>query len=231
MNYSDIYAKKIALFDGIAEADLERMLSCLGATIATFEKGGYILMAGEMTHHVGVLLSGHATIFKDDILGNRSVIASLSAAEIFAESFVCAGMLQSPVTVQANTAVSVLKISFHKIIRTCPSGCAFHTTLIQNMLGILACKNISLTRKIDHISKKTMRQKLASYLLGQAAAAHSDTFTIDLDRQALADYLCVNRSALSRELSRLRSDSILDFNKNLFTIHSMSGLKNIMLLD
>lgn len=231
MNYSAIYAKKIALFYGIDKADLEKMLTCLGATVAAYHKGEYILMAGEKTHHVGILLSGSATIYKDDVLGSRSVIATLGPADMFAETFVCAGLQQSSVTVQATADASVLKLSFNKIVQTCPSACAFHATLIRNMIGILARKNLALGKKIDHIGKKTTRQKLASYLLSQSAASGSHTFVISLDRQALAEYLCVNRSALSRELSRIRNDGILEFNKNRFTIRDKNGLEDILLSE
>ena len=231
MNYSDIFSKNIALFTGIRRTELEDMLDCLGATIAAYRRGEYILMAGELTHHVGILLNGRATIYKDDVLGNRSVLGTLGVADMFAETFVCAGVLRSPVTVQATEDVSALKVSYHRITRTCANGCGYHTLLIQNMMGILANKNMALTVKIDHISKKTTRQKLASYLIGQTDGTESPSFTIDLDRQALSEYLCVNRSALSRELSRLRDDGILRFNKNRFDIRDMDGLEDVLLSE
>lgn len=228
MDYSDIYSKHIRLFSGIAAKDLVKMLDCLHAVYAAYRQGDYILMAGEMTHHVGILLSGRATVYKDDAVGNRSVITTLRPPDLFAEAFVCAGLLESPVTVQANSDCAVLKISINRILRPCTSGCAFHSTLIQNMLGIIAGKNLVLSEKIDHISKKTTRQKLASYLLGEAASHGSDTFEIPLDRQALSEYLCVNRSALSREMSRLRDADILDYQKNRFTIKDRRRLDALL---
>lgn len=231
MNYSNIYSKKIALFSGITRVDLEKMLNCLGANIHTFKKNAYILMAGEITHHVGIILDGQATIYKDDILGNRSIIGTLQPSDLFAEAFVCAGLRVSPVTVEASEDTTVMKVSFHKILRTCASSCTFHHMLIQNMLRIIANKNLVLNEKIDHISKKTTRQKLASYLMSQVTKQSSNTFTIDLDRQALSEYLCVNRSALSRELSKIKDDYILDFQKNRFTILDLEGLEEILLSE
>jgi len=229
MNDSLIFGKNIALFEGIAQYDLKGMLDCLGATTAAYRKGELILMAGEMTHHVGILLSGRATIYRDDVLGNRNVIRALEPPEMFAEAFVCAGALHSPVTVEAASDASVLKLSFHKIVRTCANGCDFHTILIRNMMGILAKKNLALGEKIDHISQRTTRQKIASYLLAQADGA--DEFSIPLDRQTLSEYLCVNRSALSRELSRIRNAGVLDYHKNRFTIRDREALEQLLLSE
>ena len=185
MDYSDIYSKNIRLFSGIAAKDLAKMLDCLHAVYAAYRRDDYILMAGEMTHHVGIILSGRATVYKDDVIGNRSVLTTLRPPDLFAETFVCAGLLESPVTVQANSDCTVLKISLNRILRPCTSNCAFHSILIQNMLGIIATKNLILNEKIDHISKKTTQQKIASYLLNQAASHGKKTFDIPLDRQAL----------------------------------------------
>ena len=231
MDYSYIYTKNVALFAGIAKADLLKMLDCLGATVVSYHSGGFVLMTGEMTHHIGIILSGRATVYKDDALGNRSVITTLGPADLFAETFVCAGVLQSPVTVQANSDTVVLKISFHRIVRPCVNACPFHAALVQNMLHILASKNMTLSEKIDHISRKTTRQKLASYLISQAAAHGANTFTIPFDRQALSEYLCVNRSALSRELSRIRNNGVLDYQKNHFTIRDMDRLSEILMSE
>lgn len=231
MDYNKIYTKNIALFTDIAPSEISSMLDCLGASIVCFKKGEYILMAGELTHHVGILLSGQATIYKDDVLGNRSVIATLTPPDLFAESFVCAGITTSPVTVEASADCEVLRISFHKIVRTCSACCTHHNSLVKNMLSIIARKNLALNEKIDHVAKKTTRQKLASYLLSQAEKNKSDSFSIGLDRQALSEYLCVNRSALSRELSKICSDGIVDYKRNHFTIHSLERLEDILLTD
>ncbi|MGI5848732.1 MAG: Crp/Fnr family transcriptional regulator [Christensenellales bacterium] len=223
--------KNIALFAGIQENDLTNMLSCLNATAAHYRKGDYILMAGEETNDVGIVIFGEATEYKDDILGNRSVISLIHPANLFAEIFICAGMTVSPVTVEASAETDILWLSFNKIMTTCSTCCVFHNTLIKNMLGIIAKKNLALNEKIDHIAKKTTRQKLASYLIGQATLKNSNRFTISLDRQKLADYLCVNRSALSRELSKISSEGILSYNKNRFIIHHVDQLEEILLTE
>lgn len=226
MNYSYIL-KKTALFAGIGDAETGGMLECLSARVTRINKGGYILAAGEETHSIGVILSGQATVYKDDILGNRSVLTLLSPADMFAESFLCAGITVSPVTVEAEDDSDVLLIPFEKILRTCTSCCVYHNALIENMLGIIARKNLALSEKIDHIAKRTTRQKLASYLLAQAAE-NGKEFSLALDRQGLADYLCVNRSALSRELSKIASDGIISFSRDRFAIDDFEALESIL---
>jgi CRP-like cAMP-binding protein len=203
------------------------MLNCLKARIARFKKGGYILNAGEETRSIGIMLSGQAAVYKDDILGNRSVLTILHPADMFAESFLCAGITTSPVTVEAGADSDVLLIPFEKILRTCSSSCEYHNSLIENMLGIIARKNLALSDKIDHVSKRTTKRKLASYLLVQAGK-NGEEFSIALDRQGLADYLCVNRSALSRELSKIAEEGVLSFHKDRFKILDFEGLEAIL---
>jgi len=228
MNCQRIHEKNIALFDGISCPELETMLGCLGARISLYKKGDFILMAGAPLHHVGILLSGQAVVSRDDILGNRTVIAALSPPELFAESLACAGVHESPVSVEAVTDVEILLIAFDKIIRTCSSCCVHHNALIKNMLHVVARKNLEMSEKLDHLARKTTRQKLASYLLSQAAKAGDSQFEIGLDRQALADYLCVNRSALSRELSGISDMGILAYHRSQFVIRDPEGLQSLL---
>lgn len=229
MKISDIYSKNIALFAGIDPPELEKTLNCIAASIVCYSKGTFILMAGEKASSVGIVLSGQASVYKDDILGNRSMIASIPPAHLFAESFICAGINNSPVTVEASADSEILFISFKRIMETCSSCCLDHNTLIKNMLSIIANKNLNLNEKIDHIAKKTTKQKLASYLIRQATVQKNRRFSISLDRQHLADYLCVNRSALSRELSKISKNGILSYSRNAFSIHDLERLEDILL--
>ncbi len=219
---------KTALFAGLDPGEIGGMLDCLKASVRRYKKGDHIVSAGEDTRHIGVMLSGQAFIYKDDILGNRSVIAPIEPADMFAESFLCAGITTSPVTVEASADSEVLLLPFNSIIKTCSSCCSYHNALIENMLGIIARKNLTLSEKMDHIAKRTTKQKLASYLLGQATLKGSGSFSIGLDRQGLADYLCVNRSALSRELSGIARQGILKFHKESFTISDLESLERIL---
>jgi len=228
MNCQQIYDKHISLFEGIRCPELESMLTCLGARISVYKKGDFMLTAGSPLHHVGALLSGNAVVSRDDILGNRTVLTVLSPPHLFAESLVCAGVAISPVNVEAVTDTEVLLISFDKIVTTCSACCGHHNLLIKNMMREVARKNLEMSEKLDHISRKTTRQKLASFLLSQAAKAGSNRFDIALDRQALADYLCVNRSALSRELSGLSDLGLLDYQRSSFVTRDTKGLQALL---
>jgi CRP-like cAMP-binding protein len=227
MNYSSVLIKT-ALFSGISQNEITGILDCLNASSGHYKKGEYILAAGDATHHIGVMLQGQATVYKDDILGNRTMIALIEPSDMFAESFLCAGITASPVTVEAGADSDILLLPYERIIKTCSSCCTYHNTLIENMLGIIARKNLMLSEKIDHIAKRTTRQKLASYLLGQATLKGCGSFSIGLDRQGLADYLCVNRSALSRELSGIAQEGIIAFHKDRFTINDLEALEDIL---
>jgi CRP-like cAMP-binding protein len=227
MDYSSIL-KKTALFAGLDSGEIGCMLDCLKASVRHYKKGEYIVTAGKETLHIGVMLSGQAAVYKDDILGNRSIMTLIEPADMFAESFLCAGITTSPVTVEAGADSDVLLLPFHRILKTCSSCCGYHNTLIENMLGVIAQKNLMLSEKIDHIAKRTTKQKLASYLLGQATLKGSCSFSLGLDRQGLADYLCVNRSALSRELSCIAEQGIIKFHKDRFVIKDLESLERIL---
>ncbi len=229
MDFSSIYSARIALFKGISENELSDMLQCLGAIEKSYKKGSFILMAGDPLHHVGIMLSGQATVFKSDLLGSRTVLGALGPSQLFAETFVCAGVKTSPVNVEAAADTSVLLLAFDRILHTCTACCAHHSALIHNMLRIVAQKNLALSEKLDHMARKTTRQKIASYLIDQATRAGGRRFEIALDRQALADYLSVNRSALSRELSRMNEEGAVDYQRNSFYIRSLEQLEDMLL--
>ena len=134
-------------------------------------------MTGDPLPYVGVMLSGQATVLKTDLLGNRTVIATLKPPHLFAETFVCAGVKTSPITVEAMTDVTVMLLSFDRIMHTCSSCCSHHSALIHNMLRIVAQKNMALNEKLDHMSHKTTRQKIVSYLLNHVITSYSIHYT------------------------------------------------------
>jgi CRP-like cAMP-binding protein len=142
---------------------------------------------------------------------------------MFAEAVVCGGVGVLPVTVVAAADTEVMFLDFQRIITTCSSACVFHTLLIRNMIGVFVRKNIMLTSKMEHITKRTTREKLLSYLSGQSRLYGSESFEISFDRQELADYLSVERSALSAEMSRLKADGIIKYRKNHFELLKAQG--------
>ena len=159
--------KKSPLFNQIAEIELETMLTCLSVQEKTFPKNTFIFTTEDKVSTVGIVLTGSVHIIKEDFWGNRTIIAKIEAGDIFAETFSCAQVKRLPISVMAAEKSGIMFIDYKKIISTCSSACIFHTRLIQNMLTIIANKNIMLTQKIEYMSKRTTREKLLSYLSEQ----------------------------------------------------------------
>ena len=206
------------LFDGIRPEDQRAMLGCLGASVKQAAKNQFIFREGDPAHYVGVLLEGSAQVIREDYYGNRSILAGVGPGGMMGESFAYAGVQKLPVSVVAMEDSLVLVIDSRRITATCANACGFHNQLIFNMLKVVARQNLILNQKIEVTSKRTTREKLMTYLLAQAKQAGSHTFTIPYDRQALADYLEVERSAMSAEISKLRKEGILDTNRSTFRL-------------
>lgn len=207
------------LFSGIEADELPHLLSCLGARWSKFPKGAVLLAAGEPVSQVAVLLAGRAQVLREEYSGERTILTELGPGDLFGEAFACAlGPARlSPVAVLACGDGTVLRFDAARLFSG-HSPCSFCPQLVENMMGILAEKNILLNRKIGHLSKRTTREKLLSYLSEQAALQGSDRFLIPFNQQQLADYLCVERSGLSVVLNRLRQEGIIRYHKNQFSL-------------
>ena len=212
--------KAAPLFQNMGEEELLGLLGCLHAKPRSYEKGAFILRAGEPVTGFGMVLTGRIQVTREDIYGARTLLTQLGTGDLFAEAFAFANAPALPVSVEAASDCAVLFLDHTRIISPCGNGCAFHTQLIRNMMGILARKNLILNSKIQHISRRTTREKLISYLNEQANLNKSAQFIIPFDRQELADYLCVERSAMSAELSRLQKEGVLSFHKSAFKLHA-----------
>ena len=210
--------KKCPLFAEIEEENLLRMLSCLGAKVVSFDKKYTVFAEGSPAKYIGIMLSGSAQIIQVDYYGNRSILSEVSAPEVFAEAFACAEVDALPVTVIANDPCDIMLIECDHILHTCSNNFGFHQKLIFNLMKDLASKSILFHQRIEITSKRTTREKLLTDLLMQAKAAGRDSFDIPFDRQELADYLEVDRSGLSAEISKLRREGVLDSNKNHFVL-------------
>lgn len=212
--------KKSFLFSGIQEHEFMAMLGCLSATAKKYPKNSYIFRAGDSVSTVGLVLSGSIHIIKEDFWGNRTILNQATPGQLFAEAFSCAQTSNLPVSVVSASPCEVMFFNYQKILSVCSSACSFHARLIQNMLKTVAENNLALTRKIEHISQKTTRDKLLSYLSEQAQTAGQNSFTIPFNRQQLADYLGVDRSAMSNELGKMKDEGVVDFDKNYFSLQS-----------
>lgn len=207
-----------SLFLDIEEGNLMAMLNCLGAKVSTYAKGQPIFLEGEAASYVGIVLSGQVQVIKEDFNGNRNILTSVQPSQLFGEVFACAEIAHLPVSVMATSESQIMLLACKQIITTCNSSCVFHNRVIHNLLRIVAAKNLLLNQKIEFLSQRTTKEKLMAYLFAQAKQNHSTTFTIPYNRQALADYLGVDRSAMSAELSKLQQEGRIQFQKNHFTL-------------
>ncbi len=209
------------LFKGIDVEEIKALLGCLGGKKMDVSKGEPVFLEGDAPGLVGVLLSGSVQIVQDDYYGNRSVLSMLSPGEIFGEAFSCAGLDALPVSVIALRDSSLLLVDSRRALDMCSNACRFHSLLIGNLLRELAEKNLAFTKKIRYMSQKTTRDKLMAYLLDQAKERGRGEFVIPFDRQSLADYLGVERSAMSAEIGKLKRAGILDTKASWFCLKQL----------
>ena len=210
--------QKCVLFDTIHPEEILGMMHCFGATLKIAKKNETILLEGDPAIYVGILLEGSANVIKEDFYGNRSIVGRVVAGELFAESFDCAGGSVLPVSVVANEDCRYLLICCQRITVGCANACSFHSQVIFNLLKAVAARNLEFHQKLEITAKRTTREKLMAYLLNQAKEAGSNSFTIPYDRQALADYLGVELGASSAEISKLRSDGVLEPSRSQFRL-------------
>ncbi|MBQ7095613.1 MAG: Crp/Fnr family transcriptional regulator [Clostridia bacterium] len=216
--YTEIL-KKCPLFAEIQEEDLMKMLHCLGAKVSFFDKKYSIFTEGSPARHFGIILSGSAQIIRTDYEGNRSIIANILPSELFGEAFACAEIEEIPVDIIADQPCEVMLLDCSHILQTCSNHCGFHQQLIYNLMRDLATKTLLFHQKLEVVSKRTTREKLLTYLTIRAKQAGARRFEIPFDRQELADYLEVDRSGLSAEISKLRREGILECRKNSFFLY------------
>ena len=210
--------QRTQMFAGVTRDEIASMLSCLGARLKRYQKGEYVLRQGEHLSDVVVLAEGNLHIQKDDYWGNRSILGQIAAGEMFGEAYAApesGPLLNDVVAVEDST---VIFFDVKRIITTCPAACRFHAMVVQNMFFAISEKNRKLVQKLGHMSKRTTRGKLISYLSEQAKKQNSASFTIPFNRQQLADFLSVDRSAMSNELCKMRDEGLLEFEKNRFKL-------------
>lgn len=216
-NYFDVL-RKCPLFVGVADEHIGKMLHCLGAVKESFDKKYTIIAEGNPAKFIGILLSGSARVEQVDYYGNRTIVGRVEPSQLFCEEFACAEAEAIPVSVIANEPCEVLLVDCCHILHTCHNNCAFHQQMIFNLMKNLAVKNIGYHQKIEITSKRTTREKLMAYLMFCAKESASNSFTIPYDRQELADFLEVERSGLSAEISKLRKEGVLESTKNYFEL-------------
>ncbi len=210
--------KRTKLFSGVGDEEIVSMLSCLGARFRAYKKGEYVLRQGEHLSDVVVLVKGSLHIQKDDYWGNRSILGNIGVGEIFGEAYAApeSGPLLNDVVAVEDSAVFFFDVK--RVVTTCSSACRFHTMVVQNLFFAISERNRSLVQKLGYMSRRTTREKLISYLSEEAKKQNSSSISIPFNRQQLADYLSVDRSAMSNELCKMRDEGLLEFEKNRFRL-------------
>ena len=217
MDYGPVLAR-CPLFRGMGAEELPALLDCLGAAPRRAEKGETVLAAGDPATHLGVVLAGRVQVSRLTAEGQRIVMGELGPGQLFAESFACARAEVLPVTAVAAAGGAVLLLDSRRLAAPCSAACTFHARLISNLLSVLADKNLFLAGKVEHLAGRTIRERLLSYLEELSARTGRDAVTVPFDRQALADYLCVDRSALSRTIGQLTREGVLAAERNRFIL-------------
>ena len=206
------------LFFGISEEELAAMLACLGTREESFPKDAFLLRVGDTAESIGLVLEGSVLVIQEDVWGNRNILSKAGTGETFAAAYACAPAAALPVSVTAETPVTVMLLNVKRVLNVCPSACAYHSRIIRNLLGVLAEKNLRFGEKLTHMGQRTTRAKLMSYLSAEAQRRGKYEFDIPFSRQQLADYLAVERSGLSLELGKMRRAGLLDFHKSHFVL-------------
>ncbi|MBQ8177194.1 MAG: Crp/Fnr family transcriptional regulator [Oscillospiraceae bacterium] len=210
--------KRTRLFSGVVEEEIGTMLSCLQARLCTYKKGEYVLRQGEHLDQIPILVEGKLHIQRDDYWGNRSIINMVSVGEMFGEAYAApeSGALMNDVLAVEDSAVIYFDVK--RIITVCPTACRFHSTVVQNLFFAISEKNRKLIQKLGYMSKRTTKEKLIAYLSEESKRRNSSSFSIPFNRQQLADFLSVDRSAMSNELCKMRDEGLIEFEKNHFTL-------------
>lgn len=209
---------KSPLFEGINPQEREAVLGCIGYHVGSFRKGDIAAFGEENIRHIGIILSGTVDMIQEDLWGNRGLLLRMGKDEMFGETFACGSDNVSIVTFQVSEEGEILFLPFDRVMRSCSMACQFHHRLIENMVRLIAGKNRDLMRKVEVVSKRTIREKLLAYLSIQAQTQKSRYFEIPLGRVELAEYLCVDRSALTRELGKMKAEGLIDYDRNCFRI-------------
>ena len=209
------------LFRGIDPKDLEAMLNCLSARELFPERGSFIMASPGERPLIGVVLEGSVEMISEDGFGKKSLLTVLPVGSVFGESYSCVKARNRSIAYQANENSRILLLDYGRILHACKLVCRFHHRMIENMVQLIAEKNLELIEKLEVASCSTIREKLLTYLTRQAELEGKTTFTIPMGRTELAEYLCADRSAMTRELARMREEGLVEYDKRTFTLKAV----------
>ncbi len=206
------------LFSTMTSNEILSVMNCIKGRIIRKDENEFILRVGEATREMGLVLSGSTLIIQEDIWAHRNIMSKCIPGDFFGETYAATAGSVLNISVIANEKCEILMISLDEILNGCANQCSHHHRLIKNLVYVLANKILILNSKITHMSKRTTRDKLLSYLSSEAIKQGKLSFNIPYDRQQLADFLCVERAAMSVELSKLQKEGYFTTKKKHFEL-------------
>lgn len=219
--------KMCPLFNGLSDEDLRPMLDCFNPRVLGYKRGEVLCIEGDPQDSIGVILSGKLSLNRENIIGNKMVLAMLEPGDLFGEMAAFSGRRNWPATIEAIEPSEVMFISVERFSIGCASSCESHSMLIRNMLGIISKKALLLNRKVEYLTIKGMREKLCRYMIEQSKENQNTTFDMDMNRNQLADFLNVSRPSMSREFGRMKDEGLIDYYRNTVRILDMDALKEM----
>lgn len=209
---------KTKLFTGIEPKEIDALLNCVHARLVEYTQGDLIIEEGSEVYEFGIMLSGHGRSIKWDVTDRLIIITLLGKGSEIGVMVAASAEHKSPVSVQAQDDVTVLLIPYDRVLTRCEKSCPQHDKLLRNYISVVAEKGIVLHDRIDCLLKATIREKIMTYLTRVSCEQQSQDFSIPLNRSAMAEYLNINRSVLSNELSKMKQEGLIDFHKNSFKL-------------
>lgn len=205
-------------FQGMTEEEILSVLHCVNATVQHKQKDEYILRVGDRTESMGLVLRGSVLVLQEDLWGHRNIMHRIGPGEYFAEPFAATAGSVLNVSVVADEDSEIMMLNMERFLKTCPHACAHHGRMVRNLVSVMARRVLDLNEKLTHMAKRSTREKLLSYLSAESIRQGKLAFTIPYDRQQLADYLSVERAAMSVELGKLQKEGLLKTNRNHFEL-------------
>ena len=226
MDYTRYYEimRRTSLLRGMADDELDTLMACMAPRARRYAKGELLLMAGYETHELGLVLEGAITASKPLADGGTVVIAHMGPGGVFAD-VLAGGRSRSPVNVTAAEDCLILYLPCAALLRPCAELHAAHQKLLQNWLETISGKYFALDRRLELICCKSLRGRICMWLLEQREACGADTFSTPMNRTELAAYLNCDRSALSRELSRMQEEGLIELFRGSFKLPDPERLR------
>ena len=210
--------KNSPFFTGLTDNEILSILHCVKATAVSQKRDSYIFRAGDSTEVMGLVVSGCVLVMQEDLWGHRNILSKCHAGDFFGEPYAASSGAVLNISVVADEDCEIVFLNVQRLLITCSTACEHHQKLIRNLVGVLANKILILNDKITHVGKRTTRDKLLSYLSSVSIRQASLSFDIPFDRQQLADYLCIDRAAMSSEISKLQKEGLIKTNRNHFEL-------------